>query len=651
MIRKNKKRQGILKPGIFIITLIAALLSGISAGAFLGLTRDLPQIKELEDFKPSAVTRIYSADRVLLAELYLEKRMPVPLKEIPKNLVNALLTTEDRRFYHHSGIVLRAIVRAAIKNMISGRYAEGASTLTQQLAKTLFLTPRKTLLRKLREAVLALQLERRYTKNELLELYLNQIYLGSGTYGVASAAQVYFGKPLSELSLSECALIAGLPKAPARFSPLVNLELARRRRNTVLNQMLSTRQIDAATHDRAVAEPIRLAREPALPDTAPYFINYIKSSLEDAVGAGLLYKGGLTVHTTLSYSLQKTAEKAVRDGLAELSARRQTQGLQNHAPQAALIAIDVHSGEILSMVGGSDYSQSNFNRATSGRRQPGSAMKPLIFAAAIEQGFQQTTPLLDAPAVFRRSDQDQDWQPSNFSKTYDGEISMRWALVHSKNIPAVRLLEKISPTAAVQFAHGMGIRSDLKADLALALGTSETNLLELTAAYTVFANRGKYIEPYGILEILDSHGNSLWRVKPQQRIAMSRSGAAIVTDMLAAVIQAGTGRQAASLPGPLAGKTGTTNDFKDALFIGYSPGVAAGVWVGMDKADSLGPNETGAHAALPIWMDYMRQAVETRPRDYFDIPDDVHSVTIDPRTGTRLPQNAPHAVNVLVKNS
>jgi penicillin-binding protein 1A len=278
-------------------------------------------------------------------------------------------------------------------------------------------------------------------------------------------------------------------------------------------------------------------------------------------------------------------------------------------------------------------------------------MKPVIFAAAIEQGFEQTDLLLDAPVVFRRSEQGQDWEPNNFSRTYDGEISMRWALAHSKNIPAVRLLEKISPTTAVQFAHTLGISSDLKADLSLALGTSGTALLELTAAYGVFANRGKYIRPYGIMEILDENGNTFWRMKPQQHIAMSRTGAAIVTDMLAAVIREGTGRQASILPGSLAGKTGTTDEYKDALFIGYSPGVAAGVWVGMDGAESLGPDETGARAALPIWIDFMRTVVETRTQDYFDIPDEIRIKTIDPRTGRELPENAPNAVRAIVKKS
>jgi penicillin-binding protein 1A len=632
------------------LTLVAGVLSGITAGSYLVLTHDLPQIQKLQNFQPSAITRIYSMDHVLLAELFVEKRMPVPLQEIPSDLVKSLLTIEDRRFYQHSGIALRGIIRAVVKNIISGRYAEGASTITQQLSKTLFLTPKKTILRKLREAVLSIQLERRYTKDEILELYLNQIYLGSGAYGVASAAQVYFGKPLSALSLSECAIIAGLPQAPSRYSPHVNPTLCLKRRNIVLNQMMQTNEIDAAAYKQALAEPLVLAENNSQSPAAPYFVDYLKTSLESAIGDGLLYKGGLTVQTTLSYKLQLAAEAAVADGLEQLGSRRHIYQLPEGLPQAALIAIDVQTGGIMSMIGGRNYAQSSFNRASKALRQPGSAIKPLFFAAAIEKGFNQTDTLLDAPVVFQRSEKDQDWQPNNFSNTYEGEISMRYALVHSKNIPAVRLLEKIGPTAAVQFIHSLGISADLTTDLSLALGTPEVNLLELTAAYAVFADRGKYIQPFGIIEVLDSNGNMLWRKKPLQRIAMSRAGAAIITDMLTGVIREGTGRQATVLPGPVAGKTGTTDDFKDALFIGYSPSVAAGVWVGTDHAQSLGPKETGAKAALPIWIEFMQQAIQTQSQRYFDIPDDVRAATVDLRTGAPLAGGSPTAVKVLVKN-
>jgi penicillin-binding protein 1A len=637
--------------GLWWAAAIAGLLCGITSGTLLALTRDLPQIQSLEDFRPSSVTRVYSMDQVLLAELFVEKRDPVSMRQIPDYLITALLTTEDRRFYAHSGMDIKGLLRAALKNLHKGRYAEGASTLTQQLAKTLFLTPRKTLVRKLREAMLALQLERRYTKDEILTLYLNQIYLGSGAYGVAAAARTYFGKEIQELSLSQCALIAGLPRAPSRYSPQINPDLACQRRNTVLAQMRATGAIDEAHYQQARKEPIMPALQENANNKAPYFLDHIKEALENTLGASRLYKGGLTVRTTLSYELQQSAEAGILSGLAQLEARMTSHQMAAPQPQAALVALNVTTGGIVAMVGGRDLHHSGYNRSTIAKRQPGSAFKPIVYALAIQRGFDQHHTLLDAPVVFQSGSRGQDWQPENFSQTYDGEITLRWALVHSKNIPAVRLMEKLGPSSVSQFGHTLGVRSDLQANLSLALGTSEVNLLELTSAYAVFANHGKYIQPFGVTQVVDDTGSVLWQAKPEQHIAMSRSSAAIVTDMLAAVIQEGTGQRARALPGPVAGKTGTTNDTRDALFIGYSPMIAAGVWVGNDDATTLGSGETGARAALPIWIAFMEQAISQKTQHYFDIPDDVHQIHIHPRTGARIAADMPDAVRVLIKQS
>lgn len=633
------------------VAIITGLLCGITAGAFLALTHDLPQIQSLENFRPSAVTRIYSKDQVLLAELFIEKRDPVSLARIPKDLQTALLTTEDRRFYEHSGLAVKGILRAAVQNLRSGRFAQGASTLTQQLAKTLFLTPRKTIVRKSREAILALQLERRYTKDEILERYLNQVYFGSGAYGVASAARLYFGKAVQDLNLSQCALIAGLPKAPSRYSPLINPELAMKRRNIVLAQMYATGAIDETTYEQARRKPLELSASNAEGKKAPHFIHHIKKTIEAAVGDSLAYKGGLTVYTTLSWELQSAAETAVAKGLEQLESRMQKNGLTDVQPQSALVALDVSTGGILSMIGGRDADQSGYNRATSAKRQPGSAFKPIVFASAIERGFHQNQKVLDAPIAFQSPARGKDWEPKNFSETYVGEISLRWALAHSKNIPAVRLMEKLGPSSVIQFAQALGLQTKLTPNLSLALGTSELSLLELTSAYTVFANRGVFISPYGITEIVDAQGKTIWRIKPEKRIAMSRSGAAIITNMLEAVIAEGTGRKAHLLPPPLAGKTGTTNDFKDALFVGYSPDIAAGVWVGNDDASALGPNETGARAALPIWIAFMGQALSGQSQHYFDIPDEVCQINIDSRTGEELPADAEKAARILIRRS
>ncbi len=629
--------------------LLVGLLCGITAGALLGLTRDLPQIEALEAYKPSAITRVYSADGVQLAELFVERREPVSMAQIPPALITALLTTEDRAFYEHSGIALRGIARAAIKNVLRGRLSEGASTLTQQLAKTLFLTPRKSFIRKLREALLAVQLERRYTKDELITLYLNQVYFGSGAYGVAAAARIYFNKKIEALSLAQCALIAGLPRAPSRYSPLVDSQLARRRRDVVLTLMHRTGAIGADDFQQALQEPVATPAAQAQDRKASYFLAYIKKDLEEAVGADLLYKGGLTIYTTLDNRLQTAAKQAVSNGLGLLEDRMHHNGLPNPRPEAALLSLRVETGAILSMVGGRDGSGNSFNRATTALRQPGSAFKPIVYALAIEKGFEQNQTLLDAPAVFPNTSSRDDWRPENSSEGYAGEISLRWALAHSKNIPAVRLIEQLGPSSVVAFAQQLGIDAALKPNLSLALGTSEVTLLEMTAAYAVFANSGKYIQPYGVLEIRDDRGKILWRAKPEQHLAMTRISAAIITDMLRAVVTEGTGRLANRLPGHIAGKTGTTSGYKDALFLGYAPTIATGVWVGNEDASTLGPQETGTRAALPIWTEFMQAALADQSPAHFDIPDEGRTIYVDSPTGAQLPPDAPGAVKVLVR--
>ncbi|MGD2098874.1 MAG: PBP1A family penicillin-binding protein [Desulfobacterales bacterium] len=629
--------------------LLVGVISGSLAGAFFALTHDLPQIRALEHFTPDAVTRIYSADNVLLAELFVEKREPVPLKTIPRHLITALVATEDRKFYKHSGVDLKGIARAIIKDIKAGEFVEGASTITQQLAKTLFLTPRKTLVRKLKEAILAFQLERRYTKDEILELYLNQVYFGSGAYGVESAAKIFFGKSVKDLNLSECALVAGMPKSPSRYSPLVDPELAIKRRNTVLRQMRDTGNISDEAYRQAVLTTLDTNNHRSDSSKAAFFVNYVKSSLEDELGSTRLYKGGLSVYTTLNFQLQQAAEKAVTDGLADLSERMQQAQLEDADSQAALISIDLTTGGILAMVGGKDFTTSRFNRATMALRQPGSAFKPFVYAYAIEQGLAQNTTILDAPVVYRGAQEGQDWKPQNFSSGYKGEMTLRHALAISQNIPAVRLLQTLGPLSVAQFAHRMGIKSPLTSNLSLALGTSEVTLLELTAAYAVFPNKGERIEPFGILEVSDRQGRIIWRTKPQKRLVIARSSAAIVTNMLEGVVNEGTARRAQVLGKAVAGKTGTSNDYKDALFVGFSPRIITGVWVGRDRGGSLGNRETGSRAALPIWIDFMQVALQNEPHLYFDIPDDVSPIRIDPLTGRPQADEAKSSVVALFK--
>jgi len=635
------------------LTVVFVLLAGISVGALVGaffaFTHDLPQIRDLESFRPQAVTRIYSADKLLLAELFQEKRDPVALADIPRYLTGALIATEDRKFYQHSGVDLKGIARAIIKDIQAGQFVEGASTITQQLAKTLFLTPRKSIVRKIKEAILAFQLERRYTKDEILELYLNQVYFGSGAYGVQSAAEIFFGKPVQDLSLAECALIAGMPKSPSRYSPLVNKKLARQRRDTVLSQMLEQGIISEADYQKAADEEIHLGDRSKNLNRAPYFVEYIQKQLEHTLGEDSLYKGGLSIYTTLDSNLQQAAQNAVRDGLRAVEKRMDQNNLLPVDPQAALICLDIKSGGILAMLGGKDYYESAFNRATAARRQPGSAFKPIVYAYAVEQGFAQSNMILDAPVVYKGADKGRDWRPENFSHKYLGEITLRKALAISQNIPAVRLIEMLGPLSVAQFGHRLGIESNLTPDLSLALGTSEVSLINLTAAYAVFPRQGKWVEPFGVMEVVDRRGRIIWRAKPRKRLVMSRAGAAIITDMLEAVVSEGTGRRATTLKAVLAGKTGTTNNYNDALFVGFSPAVATGVWVGRDSGETLGEKETGAKAALPIWAQFMQAVPSSGSSQQFDLPDNVTQVPINPQTGLRGTQGANGTVMALFK--
>lgn len=634
---------------VFLLITFLAVLSGVLIGTFLGLTRDLPQIRALNTFKPSGVTRILAEDGTPLTELFVQNRIPVPIQEMPPDLLAAIVATEDRKFFEHSGIDIKGILRAGVRDIVAGEFVEGASTITQQLAKTLFLTSQKTLFRKVQEAVLAFQIERRYTKKEILALYLNQIYLGSGAYGVSSAAKIFFGKTLDELSLAECALIAAMPRAPSRYSPLVDKDLARHRRNIVLKQMLAVGDIDEKAFAQAVNEPVRTRSRTGGHAKAPYFTAFATKALEDHIGASMLYKGGLTIYTTIRLDLQQAAETAVRNGLLDLEKRMQSRGGHSDGPpQGALVALDVHNGGILAMVGGRDFDQSTFNRATTAKRQPGSAFKPIVYAAAIQRmGFSQNMTLTDAPVVFKSASGNRDWKPENFSRTYKGEMTLRKALALSENIPAVRLLQMTGPETVIDFAHDLGINSTLKPYLSLALGVSELTLLELTSAYAVFPNGGQAIAPFGILEVVDGGGRVVWRVKPHKKVVMSRQNAAIVTDMLRAVILEGTGRKARGLGPAVAGKTGTTDNCVDALFVGFSPDVTAGVWVGLDTPQSLGRRETGARAALPIWIEFMRTALAGGPLRYFDMPDNVERKSMDPSSGALVPDGTPGAVQAL----
>ena len=614
------------------LILLAGIVCGSVTGAFLTLTHDLPRIQELEDFRPSSVTTVLSAEGKVLGEFFVEKRVPVHLEEIPPYLREAVVATEDRRFYEHAGLDWRGIGRAILKDILAGRFKEGGSTITQQLAKVLFLNPEKTFQRKLKEAILALQIEKRYRKDEILSLYLNQIYLGSGAYGVEAAANRYFDKHVWELDLAECALIAGLPRGPTIYSPLINPDKALSRRATVLKNLRETGYITDEQYHQALDEPLQLKAGSGLGVVAPYFIAYIRPQLEEILGENLLYRGGLTIQTTLKEGWQRVAQTALEKGLLAIEGRHRSQASGGEKPQGAVVILDARTGMILAMVGGRDYENSQFNRATMAYRQPGSAFKPIIYAYALEKGYTQADRIWDGPVSYPQAGGTV-WEPQNYSGGFEGEITLRKALEISQNIVTIKLLERLGPSPVVDFAHHLGIESVLRSNLSLALGTSEMTLLELASAYQVFANGGIWAEPSGVVEVLDHNGRSLWKDTVASRLVLSQEIAYIVTNMLEGVIQKGTGKAASSLPYSLAGKTGTTEDSRDALFVGYSPTIVTAVWVGKDSGDSLGDKETGARAALPIWREIMGKVLQNATASDFEVPDNITIVRMDERSG------------------
>ncbi len=629
-----------IKKSDFIIFSVAAagIIAGICAGFFFSLIHDLPQINSLKQYKPAAVTNVFSNDGRLISRFYLHKRFPVVMDNIAPDLIDALISTEDRLFFSHPGIHFKSIFRAIITDISSMSLKQGASTLTQQLAKTLFLSSEKTLTRKIKEAVLTLQIERRYTKKEILELYLNQIYFGNGAYGVEAAANTFFNKKARELTLGESALIAGIPKAPSVYSPLNNPELAEKRKKTVLKQMLENNKISKKRYLAALNKHLIIHKPDQGQTIAPFFLEHVKTIIKNRFHGQDIYTQGLNIYTTLDMDMQNIAVQSISEFEKKQNKKKSSGSSPVHQdPQCAFIAIEPVSGKISAMIGGTDFKTSSFNRATLALRQPGSAFKPLIYALAIKMGFSQNSIILDTPLAYpggqERKPLRAQWNVKNYSNSYLGKITLRKALALSKNTCAVRLLEKLGIDEMIKFAEKAGIRSKLKPDLSLALGTSELSLMELVSAYTIFPNMGTWIEPFAIRKITDSKNKILYTAKPEKRNVMSRQDSAIMTDMLGAVIREGTGRKADFIKKSIAGKTGTTDNCRDALFIGFSPDIAAGVWVGNDDSTSLGRGRTGAAAALPIWISFMEKVLSEKEYQFFDIPDNTKMIYMDPDTG------------------
>lgn len=631
-IRKKRKRGYRIWP--YALSLVILLLAGAAMAFYFTFIFDLPRLTTLKDYQPYIVSEVYSDDEVLIGEFFMERRNVVPLSQVPRLLIRAFVAAEDARFFEHRGIDYLRIVGAAFRNIEALDVVQGGSTITQQIAKSFFLTPERSFTRKLKEAILAQRIERYLTKNEILYLYLNQIYLGEGAYGVAAAAKTYFGKSLQNLTLAECALLAGLPPSPNNLSPLRHPKKARERQLYVLSRMVDRKHITEAQAKKAQAEEIKLRpKGPKGYNDAPYAVEQVRVYVEEKYGKDLLFKGGLKIYTTINSRMQQAAQKAVGKGLEDFEAR-EGKGKGRNQVQGALVALDPQTGFILAMVGGRDFSASQFNRATQARRQAGSAFKPIVYAAALDKGFTPATIIVDEPFSYVDVPGKEPWQPQNFDREFWGPITFRRALTFSRNVVTVKIAQSIGVDYLVNYGKNLGIRSKLEPNLSLALGSANVTLLELTSAFGVFAAQGYRAEPLLITKIVDKDGNILEEVEPSAIEVVSTQTSYLITSLMQSVIQEGTGQRAKALGRPAAGKTGTTNDTRDAWFVGFIPHLlVAGAWMGYDIEKPLGSHETGAVAALPIWLEFMKEAVADKPVENFSVPEGIVFVKVDAATG------------------
>jgi penicillin-binding protein 1A len=614
---------------------LGSLLFGLGLLSFAGLIwyygNDLPETAELKHYDPPQVTRIVARDGTLLAELFVERRTLVPISDVPKDMKHAVLAAEDARFYEHEGLNYFGILRALLINLRSGRKQQGGSTITQQVVKNVLLTPERTFARKIRELVLARRIEQELDKDQILELYLNRIYLGHGRYGVEEAARYYFGKSVRDVTLGEAALLAGLVKGPSIYSPRVDRTRALERRRYVLQQMAEKGFAPRADAEAAMRQDIVLATPPQkASDLAPEAVDAVERALDAALGARAKH-GGYTVTTTIDPKLQALARNALRQNVdAHATRHRLAPGAEKH-PESALVALDVQTAEVLAMVGGYDVGRGDLNRATAAHRQPASSFKPIVYSYAIHSRTFTAASILETnPAALGGK-----YRPGNFDES-EGRSPrrLREALAQSVNVAAVWTLEKLRPANVVAWAKSLGISSELGADLSLALGSYEVTPYELVGAYATFAAGGIHREPVLIRSIVAADGQDVTPPKAAERRVMDEAEAYVVTSLLRSVVESGTAKRARSLPFPVVGKTGTSNAAKDAWFVGYSADIACVVWTGFDDASPLGPGETGSVASLPGFIAFMQEAHRDRPRHDFPVPArGIARVLIDPESG------------------
>ncbi|MBM4271761.1 MAG: PBP1A family penicillin-binding protein [Deltaproteobacteria bacterium] len=626
---------------VIIVCCLALTVVGSSILYYIVL-KELPSIAALKDYRPSIATRVYADNNELIDEFFIEDRKIIHISEVPKVVIQAFVAAEDSRFYQHSGFDLHSITRAFFKNIEAGRIVQGGSTITQQVAKSLYLSSERSYSRKIKEAVLAYKIDKYLSKDEIMNLYLNHIYLGHGTYGIEAATQAYFGKSARYLTLPEAAMLAGLPKAPSSYSPFLHFDKARQRQGYVLDQMIKDNYITPVEKDRALATPLILRSIRPKEKIAPYFIEHVRRYIQEKYGSDVLYKEGLEIYTTLNIDMQKAARDAVEKGLSELEEREK---YEKGVVQGAILCMEAKTGAIKAMVGGRDFKKSEFNRATQARRQAGSAFKPFIYTAAFDKGLTPATRFVDEPISYPdRSLPGGVWQPQNFDGEYHGPTTLRRALVQSRNVITIKVLQDIGVEYAAAYATNMGIVSPLSKTLSMALGTSGVTLQEMVASYGVLANQGKHVQPFFIRKIVDRTGLVFEENKEKSEQVIDPRIAFMTTYVLQDVVESGTGRRVKSIGRPVAGKTGTTDDMRDAWFIGFSPSLVAGVWVGFDQERSLGRQEAGGRAAAPIWLYFMEKALRGKPIEVFPVPDGIVFIKVDAKTGNPLSSSSSGAI-------
>lgn len=570
----------------------------------------LPPINNLEQFKPNIVTKIYSGDGEIIKTFTAYTYEKIDLKDIPDNLKKALIATEDKNFYRHHGYDITGLARSTLQNVIAGHVVQGASTITQQLARVLFLNNERTFDRKLKELFIAARIEKTISKDQILEMYMNNVYLGAGAYGVEGAAQIYFDKHLKDCDLAELALIAGLPQAPSVYNPFNNMDLAVKRRNQVLTRMYKMRYITTEEYEKAKEEKVHLAKVPQFYTTnkAPYFCDYVMKELEKlGFDETEISQGGYKVVTTLDYKAQKAANEAILRNLRGW-------GLGGEKNQAAVFSFSPIDGKILVYSGGKDYTKSQYDRVTQAVRPPGSSFKPIVYAAAMEKGISPNDMIEDRPLTIGQ------WSPRNYGNKYRGKIPVYTALMVSSNVCAARLIKEVGIRSVIQTARVLGIETPLEYDYTIALGSNGVKLFEFTRAYGAFANGGYVVQPYAIERVETSRGKVVYKA-PKTKIThqLSMNTAAEMTAMMKTVITNGTGR-AANIGKPAAGKTGTTDDNKDAYFMGYTPNIVTGVWVGNDDNTVMNKSIQGGTVPALIWKDVMKVATEPYGKAEFNYP-------------------------------